>query len=151
MAFNTQYKCKVVGQCRMEEEDQIKYTYYYTFYRSYKCYDSYNNLVAQPSVNGASAGIAASVGASVTATLNFKYWAVVGAGDECRIYHCIAYVSNGAQSPYTCQQSAGAGTYGYTSRAVTLPSNSPGNRYYSYWISTGSYSLSNTNEYMRVV
>ena len=118
---------------------------YYTIYQSYKCYDSYNNLVPTPSINGVSAVIAKNQTTSVSVTLKFKYTAAVGNSDECRIQYCRAFVSDGKGDtnwrnyPYDCPQ--GSGSSQTTQTVVTLSPNKESVPYYFYWIDVGSKSL----------
>ena len=63
---------------------------WYAIHRSYKCLDSHNDLVATPEVNGVSYTPAKDIDTNVSVTLMYKYRAVVGSGDECRIHHCGA-------------------------------------------------------------
>ena len=118
---------------------------WFTIKQSYKCKDSNNDYVAQPQVNGVSAGIAPSLNAAASVTMNFKYKAVVGSGDECRIYYCRAYVQRGssiASYDFTCAQGVGKGSVGTTSTTRSIPSNSANILYSSYWVAMGSASLS---------
>ena len=102
--------------------------------QSYKCLDGYNNYVAQPYVNGVSVGIIPSSTTTITATLNFKYTAVVAAGDVCRIQYCRSYVDGVIGGTETCVQGHGGVNYVGLKRSV-------GKGIHSYKVDIGSYRL----------
>ena len=116
----------------------------FKIYQSYKCKDSYNDYVAQPQINGVSAGVASSLNAVASVTLKFKYTAVVSKSDECRIYYCRAYVQRGSSTTtydFTCAQGVGQGSVGTTSTTRSIASNSASISYSTYWVDMGSASL----------
>ena len=122
---------------------------WYAIYRSYKCYDNHNNLVATPEVNGVSYAPAKDINTAVSVTLKYRYRAVVGSGDECRIYYCRAMWGTNPADPmnpyhdkyYDCPQTVGAGQTAYTQHTVSLKPNSPSAAHYWYWLDIGSWSL----------
>ena len=121
----------------------------YRIHHSYRCYDGYNNLVAQPENNGISVGIAANINTWIGVTFHYKYRAVVGNGDECRIRYCVCLVGNGRNNhdstwrrwSFNCPQSAKSGKYGYTSYSNSLLPNKGSIPSYFYWVDMGSESL----------
>ena len=105
--------------------------------RSYKCKDSFNNLMPVGAHNGVSAATAADASTAVTATVGFKYTGVVGKGDECAVAACAIYVDSASNTKSaSCAQTAGAGTQKSYSAAFSVRAGA-----HTYWTTLTSKGL----------